>query len=109
MQACLKSLVFVAMVLAVAACARNKQLVPTGGSRADGTVTLSYEYGGFEKPQVDMQQGIAAARARCQAWGYQDAEPFGGQTEKCQRMTEYGCVRALVNVNFQCVGANRPN
>jgi hypothetical protein len=42
-------------------CATKKDLVPTGGSRADGTVNLSYEYGGIEQPQIDIAQGTAAA------------------------------------------------
>ncbi len=37
-----------AFILVLAGCATQKIMVPTGGSRADGTVNLSYEYGMFE-------------------------------------------------------------
>lgn len=33
-------------------CAAPKNWAATGGSRADGTIKLSYEYGMFENPQV---------------------------------------------------------
>ncbi|WP_274541773.1 YecR family lipoprotein, partial [Shigella dysenteriae] len=48
-------------------CATKKQLVPTGGSKSDGTVRMSYSYGMFESPVVDPQQGMNAAKARCAA------------------------------------------
>jgi len=35
-------------------CAVQPQMVPTGGSRADGTVKLSYDYGSLQIPKVDM-------------------------------------------------------
>jgi hypothetical protein len=86
-------------------CAVNKTLVPTGGSKADGTVDLSYEFGAFEKPVVNMAQAQPAAQQRCQAWGYSNAEPFGGEKRLCQAFDGYGgCVRTLVTVTFQCTG-----
>ena len=36
-------------MLVLSGCAVQKQLVPTGGSRSDGTVKLAYEYGAFEQ------------------------------------------------------------
>lgn len=86
-------------------CAVQKDLVPTGGSRADGTVTLSYEYGRFEKPEVDMPKAATLAMQRCGAWGYTGAEPFGGQMNKCEAVDGYGgCIRTLVTVTYQCTG-----
>ena len=49
-------------------CAVTKQLVPTCGSRADGTITLAFEYGIFEVPQLDAQQGLNTAKQRCAGW-----------------------------------------
>jgi len=66
------------VVLAAGGCAVKKDWVSTGGSRADGTVKLSYEYGALEVPQLDEQQAIRLAIQRCQAWGYDRAEAFGG-------------------------------
>jgi hypothetical protein len=39
--------------LCLAGYATTKEFVATGGSRADGTVHLSYEYGMFESPHED--------------------------------------------------------
>ena len=87
-------------------CASVKTLQATGGSRADGTVELSYEYGMFEKPQVQWDQGLVTATERCKAWGYQGAEAFGGTTSECQAYNGYGnCVRWLVTVKYQCIGS----
>jgi hypothetical protein len=86
-------------------CATVKTLEATGGSRSDGTVELSFEYGGFEVPQVQYEQGLLTARERCAAWGYSDAEAFGGHKEACQVYGTYGCLRAFVTVTYQCIAA----
>lgn len=97
------------LVLGLSGCAVQKTLTPTGGSRADGTVELSYEYGMFEQPKVDLHQGTQVAKQRCAAWGYSDAQPFGGQKSTCQQSNGYGnCVRTLVTVQYQCMDADRP-
>ena len=86
-------------------CAVQKQLVPIGGSRADGTVKLGYQYGAFEAPQLDAVQGINTAKQRCVAWGYKDAEAFGGYTQTCSDQTNSGCVGWNVTVEYQCKGS----
>ena len=103
-----RAAIVVAIAASMSACTVAKTLTPTGGSRSDGTVKLSYQYGAFEQPKIDMQQGQQAATARCQAWGYEGAEAFGGSTEQCQQSNAYGCVSALVTVEFQCIGAQKP-
>jgi hypothetical protein len=96
----------VCLISLASGCTVQKQLVPTGGSRADGTVSLSYEFGMFERPQVDGTQGVVAAQQRCAAWGYSGAEPFGGSLNRCQAADGYGnCVRTLVTVTYQCTGS----
>jgi hypothetical protein len=87
--------------LLVSACAVHKELVPTGGSRSDGTVKMSFEVGPFEQPQIDGQQGIYSATQRCKAWGYSGAEPFGGATTICQNGN---CTRRMVTFEYQCTG-----
>ncbi|EOZ5887346.1 YecR family lipoprotein, partial [Escherichia coli] len=67
-------MLLLASTLIISGCATKKQLVPTGGSKSDGTVRMSYSYGMFESPVVDPQQGMNAAKARCAAWGYSGAE-----------------------------------
>ena len=58
-------LVVAAIIAATAAaCATAKELVPVGGSRADGTVQLAFDYGGFEKPVVDGAAALEDEEAR---------------------------------------------
>jgi len=76
----------------------------TGGSRADGTVRLSYEVGMFEQAVVDEAQGLQLARQRCATWGYTGAEAFGGTTSQCTSMSTSGCSVTLVTKEYQCTG-----
>ena len=100
----LLSLLFILITLT--GCASIKALQATGGSRADGVVELSYEYGMFEKPQVQWDQGLVTATERCKAWGYQSAKAFGGTTSQCQAYNGYGnCVRYFVTAKYQCIGS----
>ena len=89
-------------IILIQGCAGQKQLVPTGGSRADGTVKLSYEYGLFEAPKLDAQQGMRSAQQRCSSWGYKNAEAFGGSTKSCINISSNGCDRWLVTLEYQC-------
>jgi hypothetical protein len=98
----------VGALLVAQGCAVTKQLVPVGGSRADGTVKMAYSYTGLESPQVDRQQAIDSATARCAAWGYKGAEPFGGSMKQCTRLTRMGCGQMTVTVEFQCTGSTAP-
>ncbi len=89
-------------------CAVKKDWVATGGSRAGGTIKLSYEHGELESPQLDEQQAIRLAVQRCQAWGYDRAEAFGGTIKSCNSFAVYdgsgGCSRWLVTKEYQCIG-----
>jgi len=96
-----------AAVACLSACAVQKTMVPTGGSRADGTVEMSYEVGEFEQAKIDLAQAAKDAARRCQAWGYSDAEPFGGQKSQCQQRGGFGgCARTYVSMQFQCIGSD---
>jgi hypothetical protein len=52
----------VLVIMSIQGCAVQKQLVPTGGSRADVTIKMSFEYGAFEVPKLDGQQGLSVAK-----------------------------------------------
>ena len=68
-------------------------------------VALSYEYGLFEKPQEDQEQGLSLAASSCGTWGYTGANPFG-ESRKCEAANQYGsCIRWEVTQRYQCVGA----
>ena len=88
-------------------CAVVKVPQATGGSKSDGVIEMSFDYGLFEKPQVDWNQALVTAKHRCEAWGYQEAEAFGGATNKCEAYNAYGnCVHVLVTMKYQCTGSN---
>jgi hypothetical protein len=99
-----KTVTGIAAILLVSGCAVQKTMQATGGSRADGTVKLSYEFGMFQVPNVDMAQGTVAAARRCASWGYSGAEPFGGQTKVCNGYGGGNSNSWLVTVEFQCTG-----
>src|SRR5271154_4429873 len=87
-------------------CATTEEFVATGGSRADGTVNLEYEYGMFQSPREDSDQGVTLAASTCAGWGYSGSQPFGGETQQCEAVNGYGnCVRWLVTRRYQCLGS----
>jgi len=96
------------VLLVVGACATAKTWSATGGSRADGTVRLSYEVGMLEVPTIDEAQGIELAKQRCAVWGYSGAEAFGGTTSVCNAPSTSGCMSTLVTKEYQCTGTGTP-
>jgi YecR-like lipoprotein len=91
--------------ICLASCATTKEFTATNGSRADGTVTLSYEYGLFESPQENQEQGITLASSTCAGWGYSGSQPFG-ETRQCNAVNGYGsCVHWTVTRRYQCIGS----
>lgn len=98
----MKKCIFVVIIF-LTGCAVQITPVATGGSKADGIVNLSYEYGLLQKPIVDWESADKTAKQRCKAWGYKNAESFGGSQNSCQARNEYGgCVRTQVSTAYQC-------
>lgn len=94
-----------AQTVILSGCATPVQYVATGGSRADATVELSYEYGIYTSPVVDESQGIAEASSRCRVWGYNNASAFGGAMQQCTAPDLFGgCNRWRVTKSYQCTG-----
>jgi len=93
------------MTLGSTGCAVVKVPVATGGSRADGTVQLSYEYGLFERPQVDWGTAQLTAVQRCRAWGYGQADPFQPLSRCLATDGSGNCVRFQITTTYQCTGA----
>ena len=90
-------------------CAKpvNKIWSATGGSRADATVELSYEYyPETEQPILNEMEADNLALKRCESWGYHSAEAFGGV--KTASYTEQGAwgytTRKVVTKTYQCIG-----
>lgn len=88
----------------ISSCSTNITPVVTGGSKADGIVTLGYQYGYFEKPHVDMAAASSKAQQRCIAWGYSRAEAFDGVETQCFQKNGFGtCLEGRVKIQYQCV------
>ncbi|WP_421168003.1 YecR family lipoprotein, partial [Aeromonas dhakensis] len=84
----------------------NSRWSATGGSKADGVIRLSYEFGQFEVPQVSEEQAILLAAKRCAVWGYTNAEAFGGITKQCNMSDGFGgCSSWIVTKEYQCTGS----
>ena len=100
----------ISVLFITSGCAVTKVPQPTSGSRSDGTVEMSYQYGQYQNPQVNWQKAKIKAVERCKAWGYSGAEAFGGAMEDCQSTDMYGsCTRATVTKEYQCVGKEDDN
>ena len=89
-------------------CSVPVSSVPIGGSRADGTVTVAYEYGPFAIPEVNREEMYRQAKERCQRWGYQEAERFGGGTRQCIRPDGSACWLWRVSIQYQCHTTEAP-
>lgn len=93
------------MVIVGCATVVQKQWGVVSGSKADGVVTLAYEYGEMEKPVTDMAQGLDLAVKRCAAWGYKNATAFDSTMTNCIHspgaLTDCGKYR--VTMEFQCL------
>ena len=95
----MKNLILIAFFI-LAGCAVPVQYVATGGSKADGTVELSYDAGAFMSPVTDEQQGANLAAQRCNSWGYGHAEAFGGTVRECY---DNACNSFRISKQYQCV------
>ena len=92
-------------VLLLNGCSAVKRATPMGGSRADGTIEMGYEQGEFQTVEIDWATADREAKARCQSWGYTDAQRFGGMKRVCNQPGGFsGCARHMVSVQYQCLG-----
>ncbi|EPR6357278.1 YecR family lipoprotein, partial [Proteus mirabilis] len=103
-----KSLFIICFSIILSGCSVKKEIVPIGGSKADGTVRMGYTYGdkfgAFEVPVVDIERANELATKKCKTWGYEGAEAFGGKTENCGMSNGFACTRMNVAIEYQCIG-----
>ena len=101
----MKNIYLFLCLLCFAGCARpvEKELIPTGGSKADGIVELSFEYDGiYEEPIIDDNVSNRNAAKRCESWGYKGAEAFGGSLRECTMPDGSYCRAWIVTKKYQC-------
>ncbi len=83
----------------------HKDWVPVGGSKSDATVKLAYSWvPAKEIPQVSQNQAAILATSKCQTWGYEKAEPFGGVLTNMTGYDVSGWPQMTATQEFQCVG-----
>jgi hypothetical protein len=86
----------------LAGCASSKQWTVTGGEKEEGVVRVSYEFPEFREPAVSEAAAEKLALHRCEAWGFDDAEPIAGQLRRCSNMDDGNCNLWMVTREFQC-------
>lgn len=112
----MKSLVTLFLLAAMgsmlAGCAKpvHKDWFAHDGSKADGTVKMALTWNpNIEIPQEEREQAKRVAVEKCKAWGYTDAEEFGGMVSRCtqQRYTGFNvvCDAMLAEITYQCIDA----
>lgn len=102
----IKTLLVLAAIASATGCAVKKDFYSTGGSRADGTVDMAYDFNQFEQPVINQDQARSIAKSKCRVWGYNDAEAFGGRQQICNQFNGYGtCVAGQVVHKYQCIGS----
>ncbi|EBG4311455.1 hypothetical protein DNG45_00900 [Salmonella enterica] len=90
--------------LYLSGCTTVTDLSASGGSRADGTVTMSAEYGEFDIVKLNKTNALDAATKRCQSWGYKSAEPFDTGFRRCTVSSGLGgCSRYIYSIQYQCL------
>ena len=104
-------LTIIATVVLSACQTANPNWVAVGGSRADGTVKIAYEQPEMSQASPSMDAGKRLAAQRCQRWGYQDAEAFGGATRRCIRSPGFwtNCMTYQITFEYQCIGGQPEN
>ncbi|WP_228393041.1 YecR family lipoprotein [Pseudomonas helleri] len=105
-----KLLFFIMLVVAVTGCSSRKDFYATGGSRADGSIDMAYDFKQFETPIVDINQAKKIANDKCAVWGYERAEAFGGKIVSCEARNGFGdCVAGQTIIKYQCIGNITPS
>jgi hypothetical protein len=101
----MKTLAIIGLGLILCSCAVAVIPQATGGSRSDGVVEMSYEYGALQTPQVDYVIAQQSAERGCRNWGYTGASAFGGGVSQCVASDGFGgCNRWRVTTTYQCTG-----
>ncbi|NWF33594.1 hypothetical protein HH110_11155 [Stenotrophomonas sp. SAM-B] len=100
-----KIAVMAVALVGLVGCSTHRELLVTGGSRADGIVELGYERNEFQRVQFDADAAEALAAKRCKGWGYEDAESFGTEKSTCTSRRGFGnCGGRQVMIQYQCLG-----
>ena len=89
--------------IVLTSCLAATHLVPTGGSKAEGTVEMSAEYRSELDVRIDWEHASAKAYLKCKEWGYCRAEWYPESVRECLILDETGCLLYKVTYFAQCI------
>ena len=92
--------------LLLSSCAVIQYPEPLTGSKADGIITIAFEYPDVINPDNWTEEWAKAngkAQERCRSWGYSNAVKFDLTYRECVAKNLYGCTRWREFVDYQCV------
>ena len=92
------------LILIISSCAYQYPAALTG-SKADGIITIAYEYTSQNPDSWETEWEIAndSAKQKCKAWGYSNAIKFDLTYRDCILYNWYGCLKWREFVDYQCV------
>lgn len=80
-------------------CGFTTSLYTSGGSRADGTITMTVTYGALRVPKINWEAARKKAIERCRLWGYSGGYFFETGNREC---VDYNCNTYRNTYTFQC-------
>lgn len=83
-----------------ASCTVHRILSVSDGSKADGTLTFSYQAFALQKVIINWDKAQADANERCKQWGYSKANFFDSGFRTC---LDQDCTSYRVVYKCQCV------
>jgi hypothetical protein len=99
----MKKLLLLAPLLALSACAVVKVPEISSINQDAGKIAVAYDYGLFQKPEVNWNTTLATASAQCRAWHYQDAvQSVAPQTDCVQNDQNGRCNSWKVQALYDC-------
>ena len=99
----MKKIILLLGIIGLSGCQTITEVFVTDGSKSEGTVTLAYDYGLFDKVEINQGKANQKALKRCSGWGYGDIEAFDGLTS-CIQWDGYGtCLTYRVTIKYQCL------
>ena len=101
-----KKIILTLSTLFLFSCAVIQYPEALTGSKADGIITVAYEYPELTDPnswQEEWAEADESANQRCNAWGYSKAVRFDLTYRECIQRNLYGCVRWREFIDYQCI------
>jgi hypothetical protein len=99
----MKKIILLLGIIVLTGCQTVTEVFVTDGSKSEGTVTLSYDYGLLDKVEINQGKANKKALKRCIGWGYGGIEAFDGLKSCIDRGIYGDCYAYRVTVKYQCL------